>query len=56
MSYKLYSYIFSYSIIVKMIHAADPEKSIFQKALLLALDQRKTLLLEQDHIIRLEQT
>ena len=29
-----------------MIDAADPEKLIFQKALLLALDQKKTLLLE----------
>ena len=36
-----------------MIDAADPEKLIFQKALLLALDQRKTLLLEQDQIMGL---
>ena len=49
----LYFNIFSCYILVKMIDAAaDPEKLIFQKALLLALDQRKTLLLEQDQIIR----
>ena len=48
----LYSYIFSCYILVRMIDAADPEKLIFQRALLLALDQRKTLLLEQDQIIR----
>ena len=36
-----------------IIDAADPEKLIFQKALLLALDQKKTLLLEQDQIIGL---
>ena len=36
-----------------MIDAADPEKLIFQKALLIALDQRKTLLLEQDQIMHL---
>ena len=44
--YILYSYIFICYIIVRMIDAADPEKLIFQKALLLALDQKKTLLLE----------
>ena len=42
----LYSFIFSCYILVRMIDAADPEKLIFQKALLLALDQKTTLLLE----------
>ena len=46
----LYSYIFTCYILVRMIDAADPEKSIFQKALLLASDQKKTLLLKQNHI------
>ena len=49
----LHSYIFSCYIVVRMIDAADPEKLIFQEALLLALDQRKTLLLEQDQIMGL---
>ena len=48
----LYSYIFSCYILVRMIDAADPEKLIFQRALLLALDQRKRISLEQDQIIR----
>ena len=39
--YMLFSYIFSYYILVKMIDAADPEKLIIQKALLLAFDQKK---------------
>ena len=46
----LYSYIFTCYILVRMIDAADPEKLIFQKALLLAFDQKKTLLLKQNHI------
>ena len=37
----LYSYIFTCYILVRMIDAADPEKLIFQKALLLAFDQKK---------------
>ena len=51
----LYSFIFSFYILVRMIDAADPEKLIlkliFQKALLLALDKKTTLLLKQDQIM-----
>ena len=49
----LYSYIFTCYFLVRIIDAADPEKSSFQKALLLALDHKKTLLLKQDLVLRL---
>ena len=49
--YISYSYVFTCYNLVRMIDAADPEKLIFQKALLLAL-HKKTLLFEQDQIIR----
>ena len=42
----LYSFIFSCYVLVGVIDAADPEKLIFQKVLLLALDQKTMLLLE----------
>ena len=46
----IYSYIFTCYILVRMIDAADPEKLIFQKASLLAFDQKKMLVLKQNHI------
>ena len=39
----LYSYIFTCYILFRMIDAADPEKLIFQKALLLALDKKNVI-------------
>ena len=41
----LNSFIFSCYILVSMIDAADPEKLIFQKALILALDQKNNVII-----------
>ena len=49
----LHSYILTCYILVRMIDAAGPEKLSFQKALLLALDHKKTLLLKQELVLSL---